>query len=311
MRSEQLECFIAICQTGSINKAARVLNTSPQNVSKMLKQFEDEIGAVLVERSPKGILLTKDGLEVLEWAKQTMEGWDGIKKKHQFSKKVLSNAAGEINLLCSSMYNLYFLDDCLAAFNEAFPRITINFINTIGGERILQALTARPEETIAVVPILYNKGYWELTDSFSQYQMEIIHYDRLVVLVDLKSALNKYDRIPMREVLAQNLILSTSSSNEDSFIMSFLKKHGDHKKFSYTVRNPFNVFDNIQNGMGIGLVQLDLFLHNNLVNKEQFRVIEIAEESTVATVLLSQKKGRLALAIKYFMQFAHDFYHAQ
>ena len=79
MRSEQLECFIAICQTGSINKAARVLNTSPQNVSKMLKQFEDEIGAVLVERSPKGILLTKDGLEVLEWAKQTMEGWDGIK----------------------------------------------------------------------------------------------------------------------------------------------------------------------------------------------------------------------------------------
>ena len=63
--------------------------------------------------------------------------------------------------------------------------------------------------------------------------------------------------------------------------------------------------------MGIGLVQLDLFLHNNLVNKEQFRVIEIAEESTVATVLLSQKKGRLALAIKYFMQFAHDFYHAQ
>ena len=40
---EYIEYLIMLKQTGSINKSAVLLHTSPQNVSRIMKQMEDEL----------------------------------------------------------------------------------------------------------------------------------------------------------------------------------------------------------------------------------------------------------------------------
>ena len=82
MKSAHLESLIAVQQTQSINKAGALLHTTPQNVSKLLRQFEDELGFALIIRTPHGITLTQAGLEVLSFAKVTLENLDNIKRKY-------------------------------------------------------------------------------------------------------------------------------------------------------------------------------------------------------------------------------------
>ncbi|MGI6109339.1 MAG: LysR family transcriptional regulator [Eubacteriaceae bacterium] len=61
MRTEQMECFAAVAETGSISAAARKLNISQPPLSAAMKKMEEEIGTRLFERGPRHITLTPAG----------------------------------------------------------------------------------------------------------------------------------------------------------------------------------------------------------------------------------------------------------
>ena len=54
--------FRAVCETGSISAAARVLNLSQPSVSNTIALLESRLGTVLFERGRGGIVLTREGL---------------------------------------------------------------------------------------------------------------------------------------------------------------------------------------------------------------------------------------------------------
>lgn len=56
-----LKNFMKIAEQGSICKAAESLHISQPPLSRQLKSLEDELGAKLFERSPKGVKLTEKG----------------------------------------------------------------------------------------------------------------------------------------------------------------------------------------------------------------------------------------------------------
>lgn len=58
MRLEYLSYIIAIHQGGSLSKAAELLHTSPQNVSRVLQLLENETQLSLFKRTTQGIVLT-------------------------------------------------------------------------------------------------------------------------------------------------------------------------------------------------------------------------------------------------------------
>lgn len=60
-RLEHLEYLICLAETGSTTKASEKLLTSRQNVSKMIRQLEDEMEAELFIRGPQGVQLTEAG----------------------------------------------------------------------------------------------------------------------------------------------------------------------------------------------------------------------------------------------------------
>ena len=123
MKSAHLESLIAVQQTQSINKAGALLHTTPQNVSKLLRQFEDELGFALIIRTPHGITLTQAGLEVLSFAKVTLENLDNIKRKYASTTAAVSSVKGELALLCSAGQNLYFLEDFFVFLQKTHPRL--------------------------------------------------------------------------------------------------------------------------------------------------------------------------------------------
>ena len=65
MRLRHIEVFQAIVQTGSISAAARLLNVSQPNISRVLNHAEQQLGFALFERRIQGMSVTAEGRRLL------------------------------------------------------------------------------------------------------------------------------------------------------------------------------------------------------------------------------------------------------
>ena len=54
MRLQQLQLLLTLARTGSMRASAEAMNVTQPALTKALKQLEEEFGATLVLRSPKG-----------------------------------------------------------------------------------------------------------------------------------------------------------------------------------------------------------------------------------------------------------------
>lgn len=72
MNDKHLETFIIIAEEGSFLKAAERLYVSPTALIKQMNLLEEEVGALLLDRSPKGITLTKAGEYFKDEAKKIL-----------------------------------------------------------------------------------------------------------------------------------------------------------------------------------------------------------------------------------------------
>lgn len=61
MDKTQIEYFLEVCKTLSFSKAANNLFVSQSNISKKIKQLEEELGLMLISRNNKSVSLTRSG----------------------------------------------------------------------------------------------------------------------------------------------------------------------------------------------------------------------------------------------------------
>lgn len=61
MDTKSIRYFCRVYEEKSINQAARLLFITPQGLSKIIHHLEDELGILLFERSPKGMIPTDAG----------------------------------------------------------------------------------------------------------------------------------------------------------------------------------------------------------------------------------------------------------
>ena len=69
MKIEHLKYALEVEKTGLISKAAENLYLNQPYLSKAIRELEDNIGIKIFNRTPKGVIPTKDGAEFLMYAK--------------------------------------------------------------------------------------------------------------------------------------------------------------------------------------------------------------------------------------------------
>ena len=65
MRLRHIEVFQAVLQAGSVSGAARLLNVSQPNVSRVLNHAEQQLGFTLFDRTPQGLIVTPEGRRLM------------------------------------------------------------------------------------------------------------------------------------------------------------------------------------------------------------------------------------------------------
>lgn len=87
---------VEVARLGSLNKAAEALMIAQPNISRSIKELEADLGITIFQRSAKGMVLTPDGEEFMDYARDILlridkieqSYRDGSHKKRKFSISV-------------------------------------------------------------------------------------------------------------------------------------------------------------------------------------------------------------------------------
>ena len=82
MTIQQLNYVITISESGSLNKAAEVLYVTQPSLTSAVRELEKELGITLFNRGGKGVTLTNDGAEFIQYARQVVTQYDRLLEKY-------------------------------------------------------------------------------------------------------------------------------------------------------------------------------------------------------------------------------------
>ena len=84
MNITELRYLVAIMKWGSVSAAAKQLYAAQPNVSKALKNLEEEYGVRIFERSSTGMIPTEQGKRFIRQAQRVLQQVDELKQEaHQ------------------------------------------------------------------------------------------------------------------------------------------------------------------------------------------------------------------------------------
>ncbi|NLT08913.1 MAG: LysR family transcriptional regulator [Ruminococcus sp.] len=82
MTLQQLKYVLVISETGSMNKAGEQLYVSQPSLTSSVQELEKEIGIKIFHRSGRGVTLTNDGAEFVQYARQVVGQFNVLSEKY-------------------------------------------------------------------------------------------------------------------------------------------------------------------------------------------------------------------------------------
>jgi DNA-binding transcriptional LysR family regulator len=135
-----------VARTGSIRKAAERLNVTASAVNRRIADLEDELGAPLFDRRPRGVQLTAAG-EVFVHYLRGNQGEVERMKSHIEDLKGLRR--GTVRIACSQALALDFLPRQIAAFRKKHPLVSFE-VKVVDHQWAMAALAAYEVDLVLV-----------------------------------------------------------------------------------------------------------------------------------------------------------------
>ncbi|MEV7613745.1 LysR substrate-binding domain-containing protein [Streptomyces sp. NPDC089799] len=140
------DVFRCVARHGSFTAAAQTLGYTQSAVSRQIQTLEDEWGARLFDRLPRGVRLTEAGRVLLPHAEAVAER---LRTARAELDALRTLDGGRLRIGAFSTADAYLLPRALAAFRKRHPAVTVS--RTEGGSTRQLALLAAGELDLAVV----------------------------------------------------------------------------------------------------------------------------------------------------------------
>ncbi|CUM41555.1 LysR family transcriptional regulator [Streptomyces gardneri] len=140
------EAFLAVARAGSFTAAAHALGYTQSAVSRQVQSLEDEMGAELFERLPRGVRLTEAGRVLLPHAEAVRDRLAAARAELA-SLRTLDGGLLRLGAFSSATASL--VPRAQAAFRERHPGVVVTRVEGPSVKHL--GLVAAGEEDLAVV----------------------------------------------------------------------------------------------------------------------------------------------------------------
>ena len=221
MRLEQLEYLVEVADCRSITLASNKLHTAQQNISRAIRQLEDELQMELFKRSKKGVALTSEGEFVYKQAKIILSHIRLIEQRKACNQSVDPSLAGQLNILSlPGFYSIVF--DIIKILNKQFPNLEIKRLEQEAAA-INSTLDKCPYEIIFTT--FSESSLQDNRALFENYQVLLLKTEPLKLIGAVDSPLITYKKISLAKLAALPIVVYYSDVAQMPLILDILKEH--------------------------------------------------------------------------------------
>lgn len=122
-RWTEIELFVQVAETGSLSKAAELLDLSNASASRHLAALEDRLGVRLVERNTRRLYLTDTGQEFFQRARTILAD---LRDAESTVNAAALNPTGVLRVTASLSFSMHHIAPLLREYTDRYPNVTVH-----------------------------------------------------------------------------------------------------------------------------------------------------------------------------------------
>jgi DNA-binding transcriptional LysR family regulator len=235
----QLEGFIEIARQGNMRRAATALSIGQPALTARLQGLEEELAAVLFERTHTGMVLTPAGRAFLPHADLAIET---IRSGESLVRELEYGVTGELALAVAPVVSAYVLPEILVRFTERHPDVRLR-VRTGHSEEILD-LVDSGEVELGIVRQLRDE----------RFRTSPLYEDELVLIARPDHPFAVAGRVDVSEIKHAQLILFDRTSSYYDLTSTLFRAAGVVPRGVTEVDNIEAAKRMVERGLGVALL---------------------------------------------------------
>jgi DNA-binding transcriptional LysR family regulator len=122
-RWTEIELFVQVAETGSLSRAAELLDLSNASASRHLAALEERLGVRLVERNTRRLYLTDTGQEFFQRARTILAD---LRDAESTVNAAALNPTGVLRVTASLSFSMHHIAPLLRQYTERYPNVTVH-----------------------------------------------------------------------------------------------------------------------------------------------------------------------------------------
>ena len=235
-----LQLFVAVCELGSIGKAAEREFIAASAVSKRLSVLEATLGTALLYRHTRGVGLTPAGESLLHHARSVLFS---LEKMQSELSEYADGVRGHVRVHASISAIVQFLPEDLGAFIRTHPEVKIDLEEHLSTEVVR-----------AVAEGAADLGICNIADGVGELQTMPYRTDKLVLVVPKGHVLRRQAAITFEASLDYDQVGLHTNSSIYIAMQQAAAAVGRTIKLRIHVTGLDAMCRMIENGLGVGVM---------------------------------------------------------
>jgi len=236
-----LQLFVAVCELGSIGRAAEREFIAASAVSKRLSDLEAAVDTALLYRHSRGVTLTPAGESLLHHARTVLFGLERMQGE---LSEYAEGVRGHVRMHANISAIVQFLPEDLGAFARAHSQIKIDLQEHLSPDVLHAVREGAADLGLCNVP----------ATAEGELQSRPYRTDRLVLVVPQGHALQAREAVHFDEVLDWDIVGLHAGSSISLAMRQAAAQAGRPLRQRIQVTGLDAMCRMIDNGLGVGLL---------------------------------------------------------
>lgn len=241
MDLRQLRYFTVLAETLNFHRAAERLHMSQPPLTVAIRKLEEDIGAELFTRDPRGVRLTAAGLAALPAARATIAQADQVR---EFARQGAQGVRGRLSVGFIGSAVSELLPRIVTPFRTAFPAVTLSLVEMNSVDIMSDIESRKVDVGLVRLPLLNATGA----------VVEVIERDTLVAAMPAADLGRSVRSIPLASLADRPFIIYSPVSVLNATIRLACHRTGFTPVISQEAIQVQTILSLVQAGLGVALV---------------------------------------------------------